>query len=253
MTIMKKTIQVLLAGMVMLSPSVINAQEFAIKTVELTNDQVLLYYDLTDTTKNRTYSVFVYSSRDNFLSPLAKIAGDAGIEVKPGLNRKIAWNMREELGNAFDGEVELEIRGRMYVPFIRFVGFEDVEVRKRKTPFIVKWSGGTRQNILNFQLYKKASGGDKLVYTFPNAPNENEYKLELPTSVRPGKDYYFRISDSKNKDQVVLTPDFIVKRKVPLLLKVLPIAVVGYAAYFLLSKADDGPKELEPAPGTPEN
>lgn len=247
----KKAIYILLVGMA-ITASVASAQEFAIKTVELTNDQVFLYYDLLDTTKNRTYSVFVYSSRDNFLSPLAKITGDAGIEVKPGINRKVAWAMREELGNTFDGEVELEIRGRLYVPFIRFVGFEDVEVRKRKTPFIVKWSGGTRQNILNFQLYKKASDGDKLVYTFPNAPNENEYKLELPTSVRPGKDYYFRISDSKNKDQVVLTPDFIVKRKVPLLLKVLPIAGAGFLAY-LLTQKEEGPKELEPAPGTPEN
>lgn len=227
------------------------AQEFAIKTVELTNDLVVVHYDLVDTAKSRTYSVFVYSSRDNFLAPLSKISGDAGIEVTPGLNRKISWRVREELGNDFNGEVALEIRGRVFVPFIRFVGFEDVEVRKRKTPFIVKWNGGTRQNILNFQLYKKSTSGDRLIHTFPNAPNENEYKLELPTSVRPGTDYYFRISDSKNKDQVVLTPTFSVKRKIPLVFKLLPLVVMGATepVWIKLFVKDDN--FLEEAPGPP--
>ncbi|HZY81943.1 MAG TPA: Ser-Thr-rich GPI-anchored membrane family protein [Cyclobacteriaceae bacterium] len=224
----------------------LSAQDFAIKKMEVTPDQVIIHYDLVDTTRNRTYSVFLYSSVDNFLSPVTKVFGDLGIEVRPGLNKKISWNSKEELGPNFNGEVSLEVRGRMYVPFIRFDGFEDVPVRKRKTPFIVKWSGGTRQNILNFQLYK----GEKLVHTFPNAPNENEYKLEIPMSVRPGDGYYFRIADSKNRDQVVITPQFQIKRKYPLVLQALPVGVVGAVAFLLIAR-EKGPDYVDAAPPAP--
>jgi hypothetical protein len=234
----------------LISSWTIQAQEFTIKQVELTSDQVLLHYDLLDTTKNRTYTIHVYSSRDNFLAPLTKVSGDAGLEVKPGLNRKVTWNSKEELGPAFEGNVALEIRGRVYIPFIRFEGFEDVTVRKRKVPFIVKWSGGTRQNILNFQLYNKE---DKLVADFPNAPNDSEYKITIPTSVKPGEGYYFKISDTKNSELVVITSKFDVKRKVPLALKAIPVLAVGGLIYFLASGSGNGAPEVETPPTTPPN
>ncbi|MEI9918444.1 MAG: hypothetical protein WDO14_06530 [Bacteroidota bacterium] len=209
----------------------VHAQEFNIKLTEITPEQIIVHYDLVDTTKNRTYTVYVYSSRDNFLAPLTKVNGDIGLEVKPGLNHKIAWDSKAELGPTFNGSVELEVRGRVYVPFLRFTGFQDVKSVKRGVPFLIKWTGGTRQNILDFQLYKD----NKLVYTFPNVPNASEYKLLIPTSVKSGKDYYLKVSDTKNKDQVVLTSKFQVKPKVPFLLKALPVVVIG-ATYPFWSK-----------------
>lgn len=241
---MKKRLQVFLLPFLALSYEA-SAQEFSIKQIEVRSDRLTLHYDLIDTVKDHTYSVYVYSSKDNFLSPLEKISGDAGLEVRPGANRKIIWNAKEELGPTFTGEVALEIRGRVYIPFIRFEGFKDVEARKRGVPFLVKWSGGTRQNILNFQLYQ----GEKLKHTFPNAPNNSEHRITIPASIKPGKGYYFRITDTKNKDQMVITPQFEVKRRYPLALKVIPVLLVGGAIYFLLP--DPGPDPIEGPPGTP--
>ena len=226
----------------------VHAQEFVIKTIELTPDRVILHYDLIDSTKNRTYTVHVYSSRDNFLAPLTKTSGDIGLEVKPGKNRKITWNSKEELGNYFEGDVELEVRGRVYIPFIRFDGFNEVKSRKRAVPFLVKWSGGTQQNILNFQLYKN----DKLVYTFPNVPNTHEYKLTIPATVKPGDSYYLKVSDSKNKDQQMLSSNFHIKRKVPLLLKALPVLALGGAAVALAGgSGSSGSTDLSSPPDVP--
>jgi len=226
----------------------VQAQEFIIKTVELTPDKVILHYDLIDSTKNRTFTVYVYTSRDNFLAPLTRTSGDIGLEVKPGSNRRITWNSKEELGAYFEGDVELEVRGRVYIPFIRFDGFNEVKSRKRAVPFLVKWSGGTQQNILNFQLYKN----EKLVYTFPNVPNSHEYKLTIPSSVSPGDNYRLKVSDSKNKDQQVVSSGFNIKRKVPLALKALPIIALGGAAYALAgsSKGSSDLSEPPPAPTT---
>ena len=226
----------------------VSAQEFSIKKVEITADQVMLHYDLIDTTRYRTYTIRVYSSVDKFLAPLTKLSGDAGIEVTPGLNKKIVWNSKEELGASFIGNVELEVRGRVYIPFIRLVGFEDVKDRKRTVPFIVKWTGGSSGNILNFQLYNK---DHKLVHTFPNAPNELQYKLTIPGSVKPGKGYYFRISDSKNSDQVVNSPSFTVKPKYPLPLKAVPVILVGGGAYFLINSLSNKNNDLQGPPDVP--
>jgi len=225
------------------------AQEFVIKTVELTPDKVILHYDLIDSTKNRTYTVHVYSSRDNFLAPLIKTSGDIGLEVKPGLNRKIAWNSKEELGNYFEGDVELEVRGGVYIPFIRFDGFNEVKSRKRAVPFLVKWSGGTQQNILNFQLYKN----DRLVYTFPNVPNSHEYKLTIPSSVKPGDNYRLKVSDSRNKDQQMVSSGFNIKRKIPLALKALPVIALGGAAFALAGGSGSGSSDLNEPPSVPTN
>jgi hypothetical protein len=225
-------------------------QEFAIKKVELTADQVIIHYDLKDTTRYRTYTIRVYSSVDKFLAPLKNVDGDVGLEVVSGENKKIIWNSKSEMGVSFIGNVELDIRGRVYIPFIRLVGFEDIKDVKRTKPFIVKWTGGTTQNVLNFQLYNRE---DKLVHTFPNAPNELQFTLNIPSSVKAGKGYYFRIADSKNADLVVKSPVFAVKPKYPLALKAIPIALVAGGAYLVLGKSasEKTSSDLEGPPDKP--
>lgn len=206
------------------------AQEFSIKKVEVAGDMVRVYYDLMDTDINRTYTISLFSSKDNFISPLDKVNGDIGLEVKPGGNKVITWNAMTELGNDFDGEVALEVRGRVYIPFVRLDGLQ--KTIKRGKINELTWTGGTQQNILNFDLYK----GDEKITSFPNIANVGHYTMTLPTSVKTGKGYRFKITDSKNKDQIVYSKEFAVKPKFPLLLKIAPIALIGGAVYFFLPK-----------------
>jgi hypothetical protein len=220
-----------------------SAQEFSILKLELLSDGVAVHYDLIDTTRNRTYTVHMYSSIDQFLAPLEKIKGDVGLQVKPGRSKKVVWNTREEFGPQFNGDVQLEIRGHVYVPFLMLDKFKDVQVRNRG--FLVKWSGGQAHNILNFQLHR-ADG--KLEYALSNVANASETKIVIPSSVKPGKDYYFRISDSKNKDQVVESQRFQIRRKYPLVSKVALIAIAGFVIYELLPEKD---KIVEGPPGLP--
>lgn len=226
-----------------------SAQEFTIRSVELTETQVVIRYDLLDTARERTYNVFLYSSHDNFLAPLTKVSGDIDLEVRPGANKKIVWDAKAELGATFAGEVELEIRGRVFIPFIRLIDFDKVTAHKRGVPVFVKWSGGTRQNILDFRLYR----GEKLVHTFQNAPNNQEYKIAFDKKTRPGKNYYLKISDTKNKDQSIRSAPFAIKRKYPLAAKV----IVGAGLAFLILSLIDNPPpphaELDapyPVPGS---
>ncbi|HPI79748.1 MAG TPA: hypothetical protein PLM35_04380, partial [Cyclobacteriaceae bacterium] len=52
----------------------------------------------------------------------------------------------------------------------------------------------------------------------------------IPAKAKTGSDYKLKISDTRNVNEVVWTTPFTVKNKVPLLLKILPVAAIGGAA-----------------------
>src|SRR5687768_2008161 len=74
------------------------AQKIAVKKIEMAGDKIIVHYDLDDGNPNNEYQISLYSSRNAFGTPLAKVSGDVGGEVKLGLNKKIIWNVKEELG-----------------------------------------------------------------------------------------------------------------------------------------------------------
>jgi hypothetical protein len=219
-------------------------QQFSIKRLEVAGDRINLYYDLADTIASRTYTITLFSSHDNFISPVQNASGDLGLEVKPGSNKKISWNVKEELGADFEGKVGLEVRGRLYIPFVRLDGLN--KSFKRLRPAEITWTGGTQQNILNFDLYR----GEDKVTSFPNIANVGHYTLTMPTTVKPGKGYKFKITDIRNKDQIVYSAPFTVKRKIPLLLKAAPLIVIGAVASLIIA-ARKSPRKDIPDPITP--
>jgi hypothetical protein len=228
----------------LLTSLTVMSQTFSIKRLEVAGDKINLYYDLVDTVSSRTYTIALYSSHDNFVLPVQKASGDLGLEVRPGRNRKIVWNAKEELGAAFNGKVGLEVRGRLYIPFVRLEGLN--KKLKRLTPTEITWSGGTQQNILNFDLYR----GEERVTRFANIANVGHYILTIPTTVKPGKGYRFKITDSRNKDQIVNSAPFRVKRKIPLLMKAIPVVVIGLGSY-LVVLGNKGRREI-PDPSIPD-
>lgn len=222
------------------------SQRFLIDKIEHAGDNIVLYYQLIDSISNRSYTINVYSSLDNYINPLTKVTGDLGLEIKPGGNRKITWLAKEELGPDFTGEVSLEVRGKIYIPFVKLDGFDDYKKFKLKKNYKITWTGGRENQVMNFDLYR----GDKKITTFPNIANVGQYNLKFE-NVKPGGKYSFRISDIRNKDDVVVTEPFKIKRKVPLLVKLLPILAAGYLATTLAGSSEDNtiPEPVKPTGG----
>ena len=84
--------------MLCICASVTHAQKIAVKKIEMAGEKIIVHYDLDDGNPNNEYQISLYSSRNAFNAPLAKVSGDVGAEVKLGLNKKIIWNAKEELG-----------------------------------------------------------------------------------------------------------------------------------------------------------
>lgn len=209
------------------------AQDFNITKLELAGNNVVVTYDLLDTVK-RTYSIYLYSSNDSFGAPLVEVAGDVGLEVQPGRSRRITWNAQKELGPTFKGELGLEVRGKVYIPFVKLDGFDDFKSLKRGKTYRITWTGGRGNSVLNFDLYR----GETKVFTYPNIANVGHYDMEIG-KFKPGKNYKLRVSDSKNKDDVVYTSTFKINRKIPLILPVLGVAGLTYAIITLWPQGEE--------------
>lgn len=229
-----------------ISSIAVYSQQFTVKVIELAGNNIKIVYDLIDSTKSRVYTINLYSSLDSYVNPLQRVSGDIGLEVKPGTDKTILWNAKEELGASFHGEFDLEVRGKVYTPFIQFNDFKNGRTFRRGRASTITWSGGTRQNILNFSIYN----GDEFLGSITNIANSGSTELVIPTNVPPGKGYHFIVSDTRNKDQMMKTSTFNVKRKHSLGAKLIPVlALIAVPVYFIF--IDTEPEDVSGPPGLP--
>ncbi|HMJ69565.1 MAG TPA: Ser-Thr-rich GPI-anchored membrane family protein [Cyclobacteriaceae bacterium] len=212
------------------------AQSVVIKKVELAGEQVIVHYELEDSNPNNEYLINLYTSKDNYFAPVTKVTGDVGMDIKPGADKKIYWKIRDEYG-AYKGKLALEIRGKVYVPFVRLQDFDTKKPLKRGTTYNLKWKVGN-SNPINIELYK---GGERISGE-TNQPNNGSHSLFVPKHAKNGKDYRLKFTDTKNTDEVVYTENFKVGPKIPLLLKIVPAAVVVGVLVVVLSKSGGGGK-----------
>src|SRR6186713_2737539 len=103
----------LLAFLLLLISFFTHAQTVTIKKVELNGEKVIVYYDLEDSNPNNEYLMSLYSSKDNFATALTKVSGDVGMEVKPGIGKRMEWNIMQEYGG-YKGKLALEVKGKVY-------------------------------------------------------------------------------------------------------------------------------------------
>lgn len=219
------------------------AQSVVIKKVELAGEQVIVHYDLDDSNPNNEYLINLYSSKDNFSAVLTKVSGDVGMDVKPGTDKKIVWMIRQEYGG-YKGKLALEIRGKVYVPFVRLQNFDTKKSYKKGKTYNLKWKVGS-PNPINIELY---NGGERISGEI-NQPNNGEHALFIPNHAAKGSQYRLRFSDARNPEEVVYTDYFRVGPKVPIWMIAAPVVVIGGLIAILAS----GGKDPGPGPGEETN
>lgn len=218
------------------------SQTVTIKKIELAGQNIVVHYDLDDSNPNNEFQINLYASKDKFSAPLVKVKGDVGPDVKPGINKKIEWNINEEY-SGYKGKISLEIRGKVFVPFVKLRDFDTKKKYKRGKSYDVAWRPGNT-NPVHIELYKGSQrmGGEL------NHPNNGKYTLSIGSKVPKGKDYRLKITDSKYPDEIVYSDYFSVSPKVPMILKVIPAVAVAGAVVFVLSSQDkpEGGNNNEP-------
>lgn len=221
----------ILLAMVFCMPIIGQSQEIQITNIQIKGDDIHVNYNLIDERLDRSYSVRLYTSEDNFIRPVENVTGNVGVDIHVGANKKMIWNAKKELGEEFKSGIKLELKGHLYVPFVQLDGISEGMILKRAITNDLVWIGGRGDNILNIELYK----GDRLVKNFDEFPNTGKASIMIPAKVKPGNGYRYRISDSKNRDEVVYSKKFSLKRKFPLIPKLSLITVLSVAGYFVVN------------------
>lgn len=237
--------QAFLVVMFLIAVSLANAQTVSISKVEIAGEKVIVHYDLEDSNPANEYQINLYASESNFTTALTKVTGDVGTEIKPGIDKKIEWSIREELG-PYKGKLSLEVRGRMFITVAKFRGISSGDKYKRGKSHQVTWKPGNN-NPVTIELLK----GTRTVSVQTNQPNTGTFSLFIPPHTVIGKDYAIRITDTRDTENVSTSPSFSVTRKVPLLLKVVPaLGVAGVLAFIAKGSNDpeDNGIELPPLP-----
>lgn len=73
---------------------------------------IIIRYNLTGVKYYQAVNISVYVSVDGgkaYNGPLTKVEGDAGLNITPGTNKKIVWDVFEEIPD-FGGQVSFEVR-----------------------------------------------------------------------------------------------------------------------------------------------
>jgi Ser-Thr-rich glycosyl-phosphatidyl-inositol-anchored membrane family len=242
-------------GLFAISLASTHAQTLAIDFVELKDRAIIIHYDLDDgANSTRQFLVQLFSSQDNFASPLSRVMGDFGPDISAGFDKKIVWEITEELG-PFKGNLSFEIRARVYVPFVRLNKntYEGKKFKRGKN-YPINWQSGNLSGQLNIELFN--SSGERL-WGESNVANIGKFDWYIPNNIKKGKTYRLKFTNARDRNDVAYSQVFSIRPKIPLIVKVAGITVLSGAAIVILTNSENtGTQEVDALvgpPGIPKN
>lgn len=224
-----------------------NAQSVAIDFIQFEGRTVVVHYTLDDgSNSNRQFLVQLYSSQDNFTTPLTRVTGDVGSEVSAGVDKKIVWDLTKELGD-YKGTLSLEVRGRVYVPFVK-LNIPEGQVFKRGKNYPLTWTSGNLSGQVNIELFNE--DGER-IWGENNVANIGKFDWYLGTHVGKGSGYKLKFTNAKDRNDVVFSKSFTVKPKIPLLLKVGGLVVAGGVVGYIVTRPKETSGDKDSTYGDP--
>ncbi len=118
---------------------------------------------------------------------------------------------------------------------------------KRGSAIQVRWTGGNPDDEYALDLFD----GRFHYRHVGELKNSGTYPWIIPKDVKPGKEYKFKLTNTNDFGEFAFSRTFVVKRKVPVAVWIVPGAlVVGGAVYLLFFHGEDEISDL-PAPIEP--
>lgn len=212
----------------LLAPFFLLAQEISDFSYQLFEGKIEINYTLSGESSD-LYEVKLYSSLDDFTAPLKLLSGDVGMDIIPGGNKKITWDAKAELGE-FKGNLSLKLKTR-FVPFITFDIAKGAKFKRGKSQDL-SWESGKSVKV-NLELYQ----GNNKVTDINIAGSSNTYNWLISKKMPLGDDY--KIKASAN-GRFAFSESFSIKRKVPIILWIIPAAAVIGGTVAIIAGSGNG-------------
>ena len=237
---------------IVLLTSVTEGLTQAIENVKSTFDgeRMTITYDLSNSDQSQKFKVALYGSHNNYTLPIGYLTGEVGEQVLPGKSKRVVWDIQKELPPDFDADISIKVKAAKVIPpFAKMQAKPLLKTGyKRGQSVDVQWTGGKPSDKIHIDLYKDGILNQKLAENLGNG--QQLYQWSLPKGLK-GSGYSFAINNASEKSS---SGTFKVKPKIPLLLKVLPVLVIGGVVVALggsKSTATDSPTNDLPGPVKP--
>jgi hypothetical protein len=189
------------------------------------NGLIVVRYDFVDGDPGQAYEFFLYSSHDNFSKPLQMVSGDVGQGITPGGAKTIFWDARAEMGN-FKGNVKLKVLGDVYKPLVVFENAFTQHRIKRGKQAVIRWSSTfDKDEKLKLEIVRFNSSLQEF-----DILNNGTFTWDIPGNLKAGDGYAVRISQRHNQLKHETSDAFRIRPKIPLGMKLLPVAAAAGAA-----------------------
>lgn len=119
---------------------------------------------------------------------------------------------------------------------------------KRGSTLEMAWSGGIPTDKLNVELLRDTVVQQKIA---ENLNNTQKFSWSIPMNIKPCDNYVVRVTKADSSEVISMTQPFIIKRKIPLLLKVIPIAAIGAVFVIVATRSDSSTSDDLPTPIKP--
>ena len=180
--------------------------------------KVIVLYDLIGGKPEQKYTIDLFASHNNFSAPLTEVSGDVGKNITPGTGKKIIWDAALEL-TTYKGDITFKVKGEaITLPFAFKKPAKGGSVRRGKNTS-VEWEGGKPTQHIKLELYK----GTELVNSIAETGNTGQYNWSIPKKTSKGS-YTLKLNAGQ---ETVNSQPFKIKSKIPFIVKMLPVVVVG--------------------------
>lgn len=202
-------------------------------------ERVVITYDITGASQGQKYRVTVYSSHNNYSTPLTQVTGDVN-EVTAGTGKRIEWNAKGEMVE-YSGDITFELRA------------EPVAPQQTQTPLSVNTPSGVKKGKTTSITYQGVASGENVrlelvkggvvVNQIGNTTDPSRYNWTVPSDVPKGSDYQVRLTAGA---RAATSGPFTVKKKMSPLVYIIPGVVVVGVVVFLVTRGDDSEDLPEP-------
>ena len=217
----------------------VSAQQVSNVNARLSGENVIITYDLVGAKVGQKFRIELYSSHDNYQSPLKEVSGDVGENQLGGSGKQITWRAKQEL-HVFSGNVTFEVRSTITFSPIQITSPTSSSSFKTGSSLPVKWSGGMPNSTLQLELLKSNS----LSRTIGTTANTGLYTWPIPKDLEKGSDFSLKMYDPSDRANTeIVSSNFVIKGAGSPAKFLIPLAVVGAGAGVFLALKGGGPED----------
>lgn len=212
------------------------AQQVSNINAEMDGNEVKITYDLLSNDPSGLFEIELYASHNNFISPLEKVSGDVGKNIKPGDEKIIIWRPYEELTD-FSGEIIFEVRATLIGGYYQVTHPASSSKFKKKRVMPIEWKGGKSSEQVLIEIVKY---GSPVLTIADRVTNSGSYKWTVPKDFTTGAGYQVKITNVNDPSLAGSSKVFKVAGGIPTWLLVgVPVVVGGAVAGVVMSGGEE--------------